>query len=246
MNGIRRLDEASAAASAGDLESAWAAVPWLPRAIAADAASGLFALWARSTIVDENVGAPVLSRGVFERLHREAGLTADWPIGNAGLLHVYGYLLSTTPTPYGLKRERWLGADLAAAFGLDDDAFLPWRPGPSLLTRVTAAALALLDTAPVRRDERAGTFRVALSAASGPAALVYARAVASDHVAGSDSAGSDSAGSDSAGSDSAGSDSAGSDSAGVRLVTTFPVTDAAALLAALDAEPDRVRWNAAG
>ncbi|MDS0199137.1 amino acid deaminase [Microbacterium imperiale] len=219
VNGIHRLDAAAAAANAGRLEAAWAAVPWLPRSIAADAASGLFSRWARSTIVDENVGAPVLTRAVFERLHRDAGLTADWPIGNAGLLHVYGYLLSTTPTPYGLKRERWLGGDLATALGLDDEAFLPWPPGPTLLARVTAAALALLETAPVRCDERDGSFRVALSAASGPAALVYARIGVSN-------------------------DPENVDPERVALVTTFPVADAAALLAGLDAEPDRVRWNA--
>ena len=216
MNEMRRLDEAAALAAVDDLDAAWAAVPWLGASIAADAASGLFARWWRSTIVDENVGAPVLPRAVFDRLHDEAGEPAAWPVGNAGLLHVYGYLLSTTPTPYGLKRERWTGPDLARAYGLAPDAFLPGDPavgadpGPTLLARVTDAASGLLRSPAVTYDELDGAFTVALSASTGPAALVYARRTA----------------------------------AGPRLVTTFPVADAPAFTLPPASPVSAPRWNA--
>lgn len=217
MNEIRRLDAAAATAARGDAGQAFDAVPWLSRSIAQDAASGRFARWSRSTIVDENVGAPVLDRAVFDRLHDLAGEPSAWPVGNAGLLHVYGYLLSLTPTPYGLKRERWLGPELARAFGLADAAFAPWADGPTLLERVTDAATSLLRSPAAARSEAGGEYLTVLSASTGAAALVYAR-VTDD---------------------------------GIRLVTTFPVADAAAVLTAIDTAspapgtPYRPRWNAA-
>ncbi len=101
----------------------------------------------------------MVAASVFRALHERAGIDARFPVGNAGLLHVYGYLLSTTPTPYGLKRERWLDGELARAYGLAADAFLPWAlpTGETLLARVTAAAAALLLYAPVRRQQLGDT-----------------------------------------------------------------------------------------
>ncbi len=163
--------------------------------------------------MDENTGTAVIPRALFEELHRRAGLKATWPIGNAGLLHCYGYLLSLERTPYGLKRDRWIGDELADAYGLGAGAFLPWRAGATLLERATTAASALLvDPAverPIAIDGRAT--RAALSAASGPAALVYAVAPAPGSAP--------------------------------LMVTTFPVSDARAILAEVDAE-HRIRWNA--
>lgn len=112
--------------------------------IRADAANSAFEDWGLSTVIDENIAAPVIVRDEFERLHELAALGAEWPIGNAGLLHVYGYLLSTVQTPYGLKRERWLDGALAGALGLPRDAFLPIGTVTgtgTLLSRVTAAVL---------------------------------------------------------------------------------------------------------
>lgn len=219
---LARLDAAAhALARGGDVAAAWDALPWLPSQIAADAASDRFSRWSRSTIVDENVGGPVLPRPVFDGLHNLAGLDSAWPIGNAGLLHVYGYLLSVAPTPYGLKRERWVDPDLARAYGLNDDAFSPWTAGPTLLERVTDAATALLRSPAVSRRERVDgrSFTTALSAATGPAALVYAR---DERASGADAV-----------------------DGGIRLVTTFPVADAAAMLSMIDGAPARRRWNAA-
>lgn len=117
--------------------------------IVADAATGAFDDWGLSTVIDENIDAPVVSRENFERLHRLAKREAAWPIGNAGLLHVYGYLGSTVETPFGPKSARWLDGALARALGLSGDAFLPDRGDGTLLARVTAAVLPrLLDPRP--------------------------------------------------------------------------------------------------
>ena len=155
----------------------------------------------------------MLGQPAFEHLHELAGVDASWPIGNAGVLHCYGYLLSRTATPYGLKRERWLGAELARAYGLPDDAFVPWAGAKTLLAKAADASMALLASPAASRtlfvDGR--ETRVALSAEVGTGALAYA--VASEP--------------------------------GTQplLVTTFPVSDAAALLEEFDAET-RLRWNA--
>ena len=115
--------------------------------VRADAAFGAFDDWGLSTVIDENIDAPVIPRDECERLHGLAGLPAAWPIANAGLLHVYGYLLSTVQTPYGLKRDRWLNGALALALGLPREAFLPSGSG-TLLSRVSAAILPRLTDPP--------------------------------------------------------------------------------------------------
>ncbi len=147
---------------------------WLGPAIDEDAAARRFVAWGASTVVDEHTGTPVVTRGLFEALHERAGLRAAWPIGNAGLLHIYGYLLSTVPTPYGLKRERWLGGALAGAFELPEDAFVPWAQEATLLARVTAVALPALDR-PVRTAASLGGERrlAVVGAAGASSAVVY-------------------------------------------------------------------------
>ncbi|WP_193755371.1 amino acid deaminase [Microbacterium testaceum] len=217
--------DAAARLAATDPVAAIDSLAWLADALAEDRAAARFAAWGLSTVIDENVGAAVLPRAVFDELHRRAGLEAEWPVGNAGVLHVYGYLLSLTPTPYGLKRERWLSGELERACGLESGALLPWAGAETLLSRATAAASALLarddavteelvDAAAFRAPgdaatEQTGcrTARIALGAPlpDGGAALAYA-------VDG-------------------------------RIVTMFPVADPGGLRAGLGAP--RLRWNAA-
>ncbi|QYF72902.1 amino acid deaminase [Cryobacterium sp. PAMC25264] len=204
--------------------------------IARDAAADRFEHWALSTVIDENVLSPVISRAQFDTLHAAAGLSATWPIGNAGLLHVYGYLLSTVHTPFGLKGDRWREGELAARLGLAPDAFVlesAEAAGQTVLERVTDTALphlahpsAELGDVLVIDDEvpepdasaagaRAGTvFRttvVSVPEHSG-AALIYGV-----HDAGR-----------------------------MRLITAFPLATATPeSLDALAADPPRMRYNAA-
>ena len=121
-------------------------LPWFVVQIRADAEAGRCAEWGRSTVIDDNVGGAVIPQPLFDELHSLAGLPERWPVGNAGVMHVYGYLLSTVPTPYGPKRNRWLNSQLSGALGLADDAFTPWRSSPSTLERVAAVALPMLHS----------------------------------------------------------------------------------------------------
>ncbi len=207
---VHFLDAVSARAGRDTPTDAAAAVgmiAWLTTSIAEDRAAARFDSWGRSTVIDENLGKPVIRRALFEHLHELAGIDAAWPIGNAGVLHCYGYLLSRVKTPHGLKRERWLGADLARAYGRPDDGFVPWSGDRTLLTRAADAASALLSAPALSRtlsvDGR--ETRLALSATTGPGALAYAVApqIGAEPLP----------------------------------VTTFPVADVAAIVEDFDAQP---------
>ena len=154
------------------------AVPWLAGAIDEDRTARRFDAWGYSRAIDENTDTAVIPRALFDELHRRAGLEATWPVGNAGLLHCYGYLLSLEATPYGLKRDRWLEDELARACELHPGAFLPWATGSTLLARATTAAAAILRAprAGAQRNVAGRDTRVAFSASNGPAALAYAAA----------------------------------------------------------------------
>ncbi|WP_314651575.1 amino acid deaminase [uncultured Microbacterium sp.] len=219
LDDLTRAARRAETGRAADARAALDALPWLDASLADDRASGRFARWGRSTVVDENTGAAVITRALFDELHERAGIDAAWPVGNAGLLHCYGYLLSLAETRYGLKRDRWLDGSLAAQLGRVADAFHPWRDGPTLLARASEAASALLfgpaasataTTVTAVIDGR--ETRATLTAASGPAALAYAVA---PHPG-----------------------------AAPLLVTMFPVAEASAPLAEFTAVP-RLRWNAA-
>ncbi|GAA1787745.1 amino acid deaminase [Leucobacter iarius] len=225
-------------------------------AVRRDTATGRLAHWGASTLIDEHTGVPSIDAELFETLHRAAGLDAAFPIGHAGLLHVYGYWYSTVPTPFGYKRDRWHDGTLARAYGLPADAFhldapQPSPPGsgapgsdpePTLLARVTAAAL------PVLRRPPAGSLvadavvdgrlsRVVLHRAPGAEtpALVYGI-----EAGGSDAGGADGTG----GTGSAAPPGSAPTSDRLVLLTTFPFSgDPAPLLEEFVREPV-LRWNA--
>jgi hypothetical protein len=121
-------------------------VGWLAAQVDDDRARGTFGRWGRSTLVDELTGSPVLAPAVLAWLQRRAELPVEFPGADAGLAHVYGYLLSTATTPFGRKRDRWTTGALATALGHGPRHLLPWhRPdGRTLLERVTDAVLPVL------------------------------------------------------------------------------------------------------
>lgn len=165
--------DAAAHLSGIDAVAALDEYPWLGAAIDADVVARRFAEWGASTVIDENIDAAVISREVFDALHDRAGLSAQWPVGNAGVLHVYGYLLSKVETPYGLKRARWMNGSLAAAYGLPTDGFIPWASSRTLLERASESARSLLSRAECIRRTSGATLALDRSSRSGDWALVY-------------------------------------------------------------------------
>ncbi|WP_402844183.1 amino acid deaminase [Microbacterium sp. GXS0129] len=175
---VHRLDEAAVIAST-DPDRAITSLRWLDASITSDRDARAFAAWGWSTVIDENTAEPVIGTELFAALHRRAGISATWPMGNAGLLHCYGYLLSRARTPYGLKRERWLSSELARAAGLPGDALTPWRPGSTLLARAARLmASALSDDAPhldidVPASESTVASRIGILHNAGISAVAY-------------------------------------------------------------------------
>lgn len=102
------------------------------------------ALWTSSTVIDDNVQGAVFGPEVFSWIHEGAPGSYDFPVGHAGLMHTYGYLLSTVVTPYGLKSQRWLTTDLAEAFGVDPHFFHPTYSTVPLMERVASKAMPIL------------------------------------------------------------------------------------------------------
>ena len=106
---------------------------------------GLLGSWGESTVIEEDSTVPVLERAAFEKLHEWAGVSAEWPRGHAGLVHVYGYLTSAVGTRFGLKSDRWLGGGVARALDRPEREFLPGIiGGTTMLSRVTQALLPVL------------------------------------------------------------------------------------------------------
>lgn len=198
---------------------------WLEQQLERDADAGRFTAWGRSTVIDEHLGDAVVDPATVAALTGPARQPDVYPEGNAGLLHVYGYLFSSVETPFGRKSDRWLDGALASALGLDADAFHPQTgagDGPSMLRRVTNAALPLFDGAPL-----GSTFTLARRDALAPelAALTVLRRVP--------------------GATATALAYALETSAGIRLITLFPIeADPSAFLAARDAEAPRLRYNA--
>lgn len=180
--------------------------------IARDRAEGLLDRWSSSTVIDENVGEAVVERDVFERIHSAGGVNARFPIGNAGLVHVYGYLFSTVVTPYGYKSDRWNDGVLATTLGHSSGYFRLGDGDETPLARVLGTAEPLLLDPPA-------SAHVAEWDADG----ARQRAIVTEGVLVS------------------GVD----EGAGMRLLTIFPVADAAAFARGLAAEAPRLRWNAA-
>ncbi|QWT22764.1 amino acid deaminase [Subtercola sp. PAMC28395] len=199
--------------------------PLLLAKLAADRAAGSFAHWGLSTVIDENLHAPVVGRTLFETLHSLAGLSAEWPVGNAGVLHLYGYLLSSITTPYGLKRERWVTDELSSAVGRSS-SFVSSSGGSGWLQEVTGALVPILQNPETLEgrararcvvdefapDEREEVFRaVYVAGIAGSSAVVYGVLLGGR----------------------------------LRLITAFPVAATTeGWLASVTAEPPRLRYNA--
>lgn len=188
--------------------------------IAADRRAGRLDAWCWSTVVDENVGSAVIDEELFDRIHAAAGVDARFPIGNAGLIHVYGYLFSTVVTPYGLKRDRWNDGVLARMLDRPEGWF---RLGDSVdetpLERVLDAAMPLLADPPAGATS-VRDWRISDTIAQ-RAVVVVAEGGSGALVSGID------------------------DGSGMKLLTIFPVADAADAARDLRGGEPRLRWNAA-
>ncbi|WP_053386355.1 hypothetical protein [Leucobacter japonicus] len=210
-----------------------------------DAVAGRFADWGRSTVIDEHTGVASFDRELFEVLHAAAGISAEFPIGNAGVMHVYGYWFSEVPTPFGFKRDRWLHGEVARAFGLAPDAFHLTRgaaDGSTPLQRLSRVAL------PALRSPAPGTPEGNALIGDGASRVVFAQVAGDVEEPGGASGGAgftDAAGVISGGSPALIYGIAPTAGAPLQLITAFPFGgEVEALIAEFEGEPT-ARWNAA-
>lgn len=119
--------------------------------VRADAHTDRLSHWGQSTVIDEHTKLASFSREIFDALHSAAGIQATFPVGNAGLIHVYGYWFSAVLTPFGYKFDRWRDGALARALHLPAHAFwieAPGNSGTTALERVLAALQPALEAPP--------------------------------------------------------------------------------------------------
>lgn len=113
-------------------------VPGLAAQIRQDSARrGPLAFWGLSRNVDEITGTTIVDPEVLQVISAIADKKFSNCTPHAGLQHTYGYLFSTIETPFGFKRDRWLGTDIEAAFGLDLTTLSPFPHFGTLLSNAT-------------------------------------------------------------------------------------------------------------
>lgn len=219
MGRVEELEQTAAAASesaGGTAAEALTALDWLTAAVDADRTAGLFGRWGLATAIDARTGEDLLAQPLFDALHARAGLSATWPIGNAGLLQTYGSLLAPGGAE-GRNREHWLGDGLATGLGLDHGHFTPWEGSGTLLARATEAASVLIASGGefswYSLAEGRATRAVLSHEHDGSRALAYAVAPAPG--------------------------------TSPLLVALLPVTQAEPVRRDLDDAASRLRWNAA-
>ena len=103
-----------------------------------DAQTDVFRYWGLCSNRDE----PSLSRITDRKLLNVIGRLARRPIRtaagyHAGLMHTYGYLLSTLKTRYGYKHERWTTGIIENGLRLEEVVFDPLHSRGSLLQNAT-------------------------------------------------------------------------------------------------------------
>lgn len=103
-----------------------------------DAASGVLRRWGDSTLIDDNVGQPLIAEVVLQQLLAVAGIEGGLERANAGVAHTYAYLFSPERTPFGHKRDRWLDGRLARILGVGRGRLQPVPRGGTLLSNLTA------------------------------------------------------------------------------------------------------------
>jgi hypothetical protein len=97
----------------------------------------LFPLWGRSANFDENAQSVIVDPAIVGAVGETAGVPMRGRFVHAGLLHTYGYLFSLIATPYGAKRDRWVLEQLENGFGLRPRLLSDVPDDGTLLANVT-------------------------------------------------------------------------------------------------------------
>lgn len=98
---------------------------------------GPLSFWGRSSNIDELASQTIVAPEIIELIAKVADRKLSTRTPHAGLQHTYGYLFSLIPTPFGMKRDRWVETKLEAAFGLASSTLGPDPDEGTLLANAT-------------------------------------------------------------------------------------------------------------
>lgn len=94
-------------------------------------------LWGLSRNYDEIAEGEIVREPIVRMIGMLCGESLHDQTFNAGYLHTYGYLFSTLPTPYGLKRDRWIRPQLDDRLGFREATIRIHPRRGSLLMNLT-------------------------------------------------------------------------------------------------------------
>jgi hypothetical protein len=97
----------------------------------------LLMFWGESLNFDSNAKKKIVDDKLIEELQALFNIKNDNHIVHAGIIHTYGYLLSTIETPYGSKAKRWTAPTLTNAFHLKTKALSPENSEGGMFSNAT-------------------------------------------------------------------------------------------------------------
>ncbi len=98
---------------------------------------GPLPFWGRSRNHDELAGTQMVDPAILDVIAELSGVRLCHVTPHAGLQHTYGYLFSTVETPFGFKRDRWLGTEISGPFHLHSTTLGPAPNDGTLLCNAT-------------------------------------------------------------------------------------------------------------
>lgn len=103
-----------------------------------DSESNVLSYWGQCSNVDDNTQTQIVDRKLLSVIGAIGKTSIRTNTGyHAGLMHTYGYLLSTLKTRFGYKHERWTSGVIERGLGLCEPVFHPLQCRGTLLQNVT-------------------------------------------------------------------------------------------------------------
>ncbi|MEK6234897.1 MAG: hypothetical protein N2C14_09310, partial [Planctomycetales bacterium] len=133
----RRLLESAANGRIG-VRAFQKALPEIAAQIRADGASACLQYWGQSLNHDELENQTIVDPKLLNVIGRLANYSIqDGAKFHSGLIHTYGYLLSSLKTRFGYKHERWTSGVIESGLGMPKGTFSPTPESGTLLQNVT-------------------------------------------------------------------------------------------------------------
>lgn len=119
--------------------------PKISEQVSRDANSNVWSIWSNSWNFDEYEKAIIVDRKLLSCLYRMIGKSAGRSnFYHSGLLHTYGYLLSTIETRFGKKSDRWIKGSIARLLDQKPIRLTPLTADGTMLQNLSESLLAIV------------------------------------------------------------------------------------------------------